>query len=185
MHMAKRKFQLTEKQIQELRHAHAQCKDGPTRSRLLAVRLYGTNYPAEEVREIAGCSQSSLMGWCRKYREGGVSTLEDHRLGGNRAELTKAEIEHLRTQLHAYTPRALFGPEAATLDGQFWTVEDLQRAVQSWYQVAYRSRSSYLRLFALCGFSYHRPTRVFKSRREADVAAFEEQLEKTDRRGPR
>jgi transposase len=178
MHMAKRKFQLTEKQIQGLRHAHAQCKDGPTRTRLLAVRLYGTNYPAEEVREIAGCSQSSLMGWCRKYREGGVSALEDHRLGGNRAELAEAEIEHLRTQLHAYTPRALFGPQAATLDGQFWTVEDLQRTVQSWYQVVYKSRSSHLRLFALCGFSYHRPARVFKSRREADVTAFEELLEK-------
>jgi transposase len=107
-----------------------------------------------------------------------VSALEDHRLGGNRAELTEAEIEHLRTQLHAYTPRALFGPEAATLDGQFWTVEDLQRAVHGWYQVVYKSRSSYLRLFAVCGFSYHRPARVFKSRRAADVTAFEELLEK-------
>jgi transposase len=115
-------------------------------------------------------SQSSLMGWCRKYREGDVSALEDQRLAGNRAELTEAEIEHLRTQLHAYTPHALFGPQAATLDGQFWTVED-------WYQVVYKSRSSYLRLFALCGFSYHRLARVFKSRREADVAAFEELLE--------
>jgi len=178
MHMAKRKFQLTEKQIQDLRHAHGQCKDGPTRTRHLAVRLYGTNYSAEEVREIAGCSQSSLMGWCRKYREGGASTLEDHRQGGNRARLTKAEIEELGTRLHEYTPRDLFGPQAATLDGQFWTVEDLQRAVQGGYQVVYKSRSSYLHLFALCGFSYHRPARVFKSRREADVAAFEELLEK-------
>jgi transposase len=176
--MAKRKFQLTEEQVQELKHAHAQCKDGPTRSRLLAVRLYGTNYSAEEVRDMAGCSQSSLMGWCRKYRTGGVSALEDHREGGNRAMLSKAEIEELRTRLHEYTPRALFGPQAATLDGQFWTVEDLKRAVQNWYQVVYKSRSTYLHLFALCGFSYQRPARVFKSRREADVAAFEELVEK-------
>ena len=28
--MAKREFQLTEEQVQELRHAHAQCQDGPT-----------------------------------------------------------------------------------------------------------------------------------------------------------
>jgi transposase len=175
--MAKRKFQLTEKQNQELSHAHAQCKDGPTRTRLLAVRLYGTNYPAKEVREIVGCSQSSLMGWCRKYRNGGVSALEDHRRGGNRAKLTKAEIEDLRQRLGEYTPRALFGPQAATLDGQFWTVEDLQRSVQEWYQVVYKSRASYLHLFALCGFSYQRPARVFKSRRETDVTAFEEFVE--------
>ena len=176
--MAKRKFQLREKQVQELSHAHAQCKDGPTRTRLLAVRLYGTTYSAEEVRKIAGCSQSSLMGWCRKYRQGGVSALEDHRLGGNRAQLTGAEIEDLRMRLQAYTPRGLFGPQATTLDGQFWTVADLQRAVQHWYQVVYKSRTSYLHLFALCGFSYQRAARVFKSRREADVATFEELVEK-------
>lgn len=176
--MAKRKFQLTEKQNQELRHAHGQCKDGPTRTRLLAVRLYATNYPAKEVREIVGCSQSSLMGWCAKYRQGGVSALEDRRRGGNRAMLTKAEIEDLCRRLREYTPRALFGPQAATFDGQFWTVEDLQRAVQAWYQVVYKSRASYLHLFALCDFSYQRPARVFKSRCETDVTAFEELLEK-------
>jgi transposase len=118
------------------------------------------------------------MGWCRKYRTGGAPALEDHRVGGNRAKLTKAEVEDLRVRLRQYTPRALFGPQASTLDGQFWTVEDLQRAVQSWYQVVYKSRSSYLHLLALCGFSYQRPARVFKSRREADVAAFEELVEK-------
>jgi len=107
-----------------------------------------------------------------------VSALEDHREGGNRAMLSKAEIEDLRTRLHEYTPQALFGPQAATLDGQFWTVEDLKRAVQSWYQVVYKSRSTYLHLFALCGLSYQRPARVFKSRREVDVAAFEELVEK-------
>ena len=96
MHMAKRKFQVTEKQNQELSHAHAQCKDGPTRTRLLAVRLYGTNYPAKEVREIVGCSQSSLMGWCRKYLKSGVTALEDQSRGGIRAIMTKTEIEDLR-----------------------------------------------------------------------------------------
>ena len=176
--MAERKFQLTEKQVQELSHAHAQCKDGPTRTRMLAVRLYGTNYTAKEVRDIAGCSQSSLMGWCRKYRQQGTAGLEDHRRGGNRAKLTAAEIEHLQVRLHEYTPGDLFGPHASTLDGAFWTVEDLEMAIQQWYEVVYKSRTSYRHLFALCGFSYQRPARVFKSRREADVVVFEEQVEK-------
>lgn len=176
--MARRKFQLTERQVQELSHAQAQCRDGPTRSRMLAVRLYGTDYPAKEVRDIVGCSQSSLMGWCRKYRQQGVAGLEDHRRGGNRAKLTAAEIENLQVRLHEYTPRDLFGPQANTLDGAFWTVEDLERAIQRWYGVVYESRTTYRHLFALCGFSYQRPARVFKSRREKDVAAFEELVEK-------
>jgi transposase len=94
------------------------------------------------------------------------------------ANLLRRRISHKKDRLHTYTPHILFGCQSATLDGQFWTVEDLQRAVQEWYGVTYNSRSSYHLLFARCGFSYHRPGRVFKSRREADIAAFEEQLEK-------
>jgi transposase len=176
--MAKRQFQLTEVQTSELQGAYQQCKDGPTRNRLLAVRLYGTGYPAKEVRDITRCSQTSLMEWCQKYRQESVSALADHRLGGNSAKLTQAQIQELKDRLYTYVPHTLFGSQSATLDGQFWTVEDLQSAVQQWYGVTYKSRSSYHLLFARCGFSYYRPSRVFKSRREADVAAFEEQLEK-------
>jgi transposase len=176
--MANRRFQLKEDQIRELVNAHHCCKDGPTRTRLLAVRLYGTNYAAQEVRKITGCSQTSLLRWCQKYRQQGVSGLEDHRQGGNRALLTPEQIQELRARLHTYTPGALLGPQAATLDGQFWTVEDLQQVVQQWYGVRYKSPTSYRQLLTLCGFSRQRPARVYKSRRESDDIAFEELLEK-------
>lgn len=176
--MAKRRFQLTEDQIQELVNAHDRCKDGPTRTRLLAVRLYGTNYPAQEVQKITGCSHTSLLRWCQHYRQQGVPGLEDHRQGGNRAMLTTEQIEELGERLHAYTPSALLGPQAATLNGQFWTVEDLRQVIQQWFGVLYKSPTSYLHLFALCGFSYQRSAGVYKSRRESDVVAFEELLEK-------
>ncbi len=167
-----------QQQVKELTSAYANSKDGPTRTRYLAVRLYGTGYPVKEVMDITGCSRTSLMEWCRKYRTDGVTGLVDKRVGGNRAKLTPAQVEDLRIRLHTYTPAHLFGPTAATADGQFWTVEDLQRAVQQWWGVIYRSRSSYHRLLALCGFSCQRPARVYKSRSEAQVAEFEAQLEK-------
>ena len=176
--MAKRRFQLTEDQIRELVNAHDRCKDGPTRTRLLAVRLYGTNYPTQEVQKITGCSHSSLLRWCQHYRQQGVLGLEDHRQGGNRAMLTTEQIEELGERLHTYAPRALLGPQAATLNGQFWTVEDLQQVIQQWFGVLYKSPTSYRHLFALCGFSYQRSAGVYKSRRESDVVAFEELLEK-------
>ena len=80
--------------------------------------------------------------------------------------------------MHRYTPVDLFGQAAATADGQFWTVPDLQRAMAQWYGVDYQSRSSYHRYFDLCGFSYQRPAKVYKSRSEARVAEFEAELEK-------
>ena len=57
-------------------------------------------------------------------------------------------------------------------------MEDLAQAITRWYGVHYRSRGAYLSLFARCGFSYQRPDRVFRSRRETQVAAFQEELEK-------
>ncbi len=176
--MAKRKFILTEAQTAELRQAYERTKDGPTRTRYQAVRLYALGYPVAQIEEIAGCSRTSLMDWCRLYRVHGVSGLVDGRVGGNRAKLTAVQRETVRANLHQYTPRQLFGPTTATPDGQFWTVPDLTRAVQDWFGVTWSSPSSYLALLADCGFTYQRAQKVYKSRSERDVLAFEEQLEK-------
>ena len=158
--------------------AYTNSKDGLTRMRYQAVRLYGTGYPVKEVIEITGCSRTSLMDWCRTYRTESVAGLIDKRKGGNRDRFTEQQIAELSTRLQTYTPANLFGKTAATADGQFWTVEDLQRIVQQWYHVQYKARGSYHSLFARCGFSYQRPAKVYKSRSEAKIAEFEEQLEK-------
>ena len=176
--MAIRKFTLTETQTAELRQAYEHTKDGPTRTRYQAVRLYGLAYPVTQIEEITSCSRTSLMDWCRLYRTHGVAGLVDGRVGGNRAKLTPDQRETVRAHLHQYTPRQLFGPTTATSDGQFWTVPDLTRAVQDWIGVTWSSPSSYLALLADCGFSYQRAQKVFTSRSERDVLAFEEQLEK-------
>ncbi len=176
--MATRKFTLTDAQTAALRQAYDRTKDGPTRTRYQAVRLYGTGYPVAQIAEITGCSRTSLLDWCRLYRTRGVAGLVDGRLGGNRAKLTPHQRETVRANLHQYTPRQLFGPQTATPDGQFWTVPDLTRAVQAWFGVTWTSPSSYLALLAHCGFTYQRAQKVFKSRSEGDVLAFEDQLEK-------
>ena len=118
------------------------------------------------------------MDWCRRSWSDGLAGLVDGRVGGNRAKLTPTQRQSMRAKLHQYTPRQLFGAGTATADGQFWTIPDLKRAVQQWYGVIWTSHSSYLALFADCAFSYQRTQKVFKSRREADVVTFEEQLEK-------
>ncbi len=176
--MAKRKFQLTERQVQALRQAYRQCSDGPTRVRNQAVRLYGTNYPLSEVQDLTGCSTTSLMEWCLAFRTSGPSALEDGRLGGNSAKLTPEQRAEVELRLHQYTPRDLFGATTDTPTGQFWTIEDLERAVQQWYGVHYASRTSYANLLHACGFSYHRPAKVFKSQRRPQMMEFEEQVEK-------
>lgn len=176
--MAKRQFILTSEDIAALRHAFQRTKDGPTRTRYQAVWLYATGYPVAQIQELTGCSRASLMHWCRGYRTDGIAGLIDGRIGGNRAKLTPEQRQAIQAKLHQYTPRHLFGATTATPDGQFWTVPDLQRAVHQWYGISWNSPSSYRALFAACGLTYQRTQKVFKSRRESEVVAFEEQLEK-------
>ncbi|MDP9310830.1 MAG: helix-turn-helix domain-containing protein [Chloroflexota bacterium] len=176
--MAHRTFHLTDAAAAALMAAYHRTKDGLHRTRLQAVRLYGLGYAVTEIQTITGCARSSLMEWCRAYLEHGVAGLADHRHGGNSAKLTHEQLGDLGRKLHQYTPRSLFGPEAATPDGQAWTVTDLRRAVAYWYGITYQSVVSYYTLFDRCGFSYHRPTKVFKSRNERAVLEFETQLEK-------
>jgi transposase len=175
--MAKRKFQLTDQEQNALLGAFQAATDGPTRTRYQAVRLYGLGYAVAEIMYITGCSRTSLMGWCRAYAQQGLPVLTDHRQGGNRAKLAKAQYQALQERLRTYTPADLFGSEAASPDGAFWTVEDLARALQRWYGVAYH-RGSYYALLHRLGLSAQRPAKVYRSRSEAAVGAFESRLEK-------
>ena len=177
--MATRTFILTELQAAALRQAYDRSKDGPTRTRLQAVRLYGSGYAVPQIQESTGCSRTSLMDWCRRYRTHGLTGLADGRIGGNRAKLTPAQRQTVRAYLQQSTPRQLFGPDAATPDGQFWTVPDLQRAVKHWFGVTWDSPTSYVTLLQECNFSFQRTQKVYTSRREADVMAFDERLGKT------
>lgn len=176
--MSRKREQISSEQIQELAKAYDQCSDGATRTRCQAVRLYAEGYSSKGILAIARCSYESLMNWWRSYREQGISGLEDKRNGGNRALLTTEQRAELRELVHTYTPVQLLGAESAIADGQFWSVPDLETVVMQRYQVRYSSLNSYRSLFKECGFSYQRSQKVYRSRSEAKVAEFEEQLEK-------
>jgi transposase len=176
--MRQRTFHLTAEAERALLAAYHATSDGAYRTRLQAVRLYGLGYPTAQITEITGCPRSSLMVWCQTYRSGSIAALDDQRAGGNSAKLTSQQIADLSSKLRLYTPRSLFGPDTATPDGQAWSVSDLARAVQFWYGVTYQSVVSYYNLFNRCDYTYHQPTKVYKSRNETAVAEFEAQLEK-------
>jgi transposase len=165
--VANRRFFLTVGQANALLAAYTATDDGPYRTRLQAVRLYGLGYPVREILTITGCSRTSLMEWCRAYQEQGIAGLQDKRVGGNRAKLSAEQIDDLRRRLRQYTPRMIFGGASSLPDGQGWTLEDLSRAVQAWYDVTYDSQASYRNLFARCGFTYHHESQAFKPPKSA------------------
>ncbi|NJN71067.1 MAG: helix-turn-helix domain-containing protein [Nitrospira sp.] len=81
--MRNRQFVLSETEVNELKCAFHNCEEGQTKIRYQAVRLYGQGHPVNEIESICGCSRSSLMEWCRAYRQDGIAGLVDKRQGGN------------------------------------------------------------------------------------------------------
>jgi hypothetical protein len=77
-----------------------------------------------------------------------------------------------------YRPCDVLGGQTHSSSGQYWTIEDLARAVEIWYGISWQSRTSYHHLFLACHFSYQRTEKVYKSRREADVVDFQARAEK-------
>jgi transposase len=176
--MAKRRFEVSPEQSQALRRAYRESKDGATRTRYQAVRLYSEGYEVAEICHITGCNRNSLMEWCQKYRAHGLSGLEDHRGGRQRAKLSLEQLAEIDQKLRAYCPRDVLGSQTHTSSGQYWTVEDLACVLEQWYGVRWASRSGYHRVFAFCRFTYQRSEKVYKSRRETEVSEFEAQVEK-------
>jgi transposase len=176
--MPRKRLKTTEAQDKELQRAFRDEQDGATRIRYQAVRLYGQGDAVGEICWITGCSRTSLMEWWSKYRRQGPDGLRDHRDGRNRAKLRPSQLADLRERLDLYTPRDVLGPHTHTASGQHWTVEDLARAMQNWYGISWKTRASYHTLFARCGFTYQRTEKVYKSRRDRQVAEFEAQVEK-------
>jgi transposase len=157
MCMASRQFQLTPQQIEEL-GAYERCTDCRMRVRCWAVRLYG--YSVSEIKALTGCSRTSLMEWCRRYRTQGSQGLHDKHSGGNRAKLTREDIREISKRLHKHSPGDLLGVSSHPAD--LWTIKDLQQIVRQWYGLRYRSYGSYRRLFMRCGFRYDPTVRAFR-----------------------
>jgi transposase len=176
--MKPRTFILTERECAELLSAYSHPSDALSKTRYQAVRLYGLGYAMELITDVCVCSPRSLLRWCQSYREGGLSTLCDHRQGGNRSRLQSEQIQTLTHQLHTYTPAQLLGKEACVREGAFWSVPDLTCLLKRDYGITYQQSSSYCRLLHRCGLSYQRPAKQYKSRSAVKVMDFEEQLEK-------
>lgn len=177
--MAKRQFQLTEEKINQLRQAEQETRDALELKRLQAVRLYGSGVPTSEIIEVVNCTGRSVRRWSQRYTDQGIAGLKSQWTGENALKLTREQRADLKQRLHDYRPDHILAPHLRISQGQFWTMSDLQIAVQEWYGVSYRSRESYRLLMRECGLSYQRVEAVYRSRPDDQtIADFEAELEK-------
>lgn len=179
--MAKRRFQLREAQVQELKRYEHQSKRPDELKRLQAVRLYGAGREVTDICDIVACAESSLRIWATTYTQSGIVGLLSHyeNSAQNARKLSEEQEQDLREKLHQYRPNQVLAAASWDSTGQFWTVEAVKTMIAHWYGVTYRDASSYRNLLHRCGFSYQKAEQVYKSRpAEVEIADFEAELEK-------
>jgi transposase len=177
--MAQRQFSLSEQEVNQFQGLEDTTQKARELRRLQAVRMYGTGYTVEQIKEITGCSWRSLMDWCRAYRQSGLDGLYSKWQGDNALKLSREQRREVKEKLHQYRPDQVLLPAVRISQGEFWTVSDLKIALQQWYGVSYQSETSYRRLLHECRFSQQQTANQYRSRpNQLVVADFEAQLEK-------
>lgn len=110
--------------------------------------------------------------WQRRFRQYGIAGLKSKPQKGNRHLLTRKQKDEVKQTITKKRP------EEEGLEGKFWNVPLLKRYVANVYRVSYRSPASYRRLFAYCGFTFHKPVKVNKKQRMHTRKRFEVKLKK-------
>ena len=98
----KRKQLLEPEEDRKLLLAFTECKDGEMRTKIQAVRLYGTNMPVAEITNLTGLPRRTINRWHSRYLRLGLSGFVDNRRGGNNTYLTDEQIEDLAKKLNQY-----------------------------------------------------------------------------------
>lgn len=172
--MAKREFDLGERAVHDLKRAEQATRNAAELRRLQAVRLYGTGIAIKVIVQVTQASERTVRRWVERYEQEGISGLGERREGGNNRKLTPEQRAELKAKLHHYRPLDL-----QISQGRYWTVSDLQTAVERWYGVVYKDGDSYQALLHESGFSFQRTAKVYRSQPSAAaVAQFEAELEK-------
>ncbi|SRR5260221_4423600 len=177
--MNNRQFKLSEEEQRTLKQREEATASVRELKRLQAVRLYGSGQGMAMVVEVVGGSSRSIQRWVQDYQEQGIAGLKPGWRGDNAKKLSDAQRAEIVQRLQQYQPDQLLSREVRLSHGEFWSVSDVQVAIKAWYGVAYRTNDSYRTLLYAAEFSYQRAEGVYRSKpSQADVAAFEERLEK-------
>ena len=172
--MAKREFVLNQAAVKELERAEQSTQRVDEMRRMQAIRLYGTGTRLVVISQVTQASEATVRRWVAHYKREGIPGLRQRWQGGNNRKLSLEQRADLPMRLRQYRPLDLH-----ISPGRYWTVSDLQVALEGWYGVVYRAVDSYQRLLHESGFSYQRTAKVYRSKPSAaQVAQFEAELEK-------
>ena len=177
--MRTRKFWLKESEEGAFRQREAETRNVYELKRLQAVRLYGKGNDLEQITEMIGSSERSILRWVSDYQREGLRGLQPGWAGQNARKLSAAARAEIKRKVEQYRPDQVLPSELRVSQGEFWTVSDMQVAVKRWFGVEYACEDSYRTLLYEAGLSYQRTEGVYRSKpNQTAIADFEAELEK-------
>jgi len=158
--------------IKEVKEFLKKTKNVRERERTRAILKLMEGRSRRDVAEFFDVNVKTLDEWQRKFRKFGISGVKDKPQRGNNHTLSRDQKEKIKRIINSKNPEEL------GLEGKFWNIPRLKQLVRQEFNLVYQSKDSYRRLFKHCGFTFHKPVKVNKKRKDGMRKRFEEVLKK-------
>lgn len=164
--------QTTPEEVGELKEILQKTKSARGKERLRAIIKLKEGRKRKDVANFLDINVKTLDRWQSSFKKEGVKGLLDKKQPGNNRLLSKEQKDKIKTIVESQTPKQM------GLEGVFWSVSSLAQLVKKEFNIGYKSSLSYRNLFHYCGFSFHKPVKVNKKRKDGLKKRFETILKK-------
>jgi len=156
----KQKIKLVEKQLEELRELRdrSDCRASELK-RVLAILLVDQAKLPQLIKDLTGFNQKYAFDLRKKYLQRGIGSLRSKKKIPKEL-LTRGQRAQIAKVLTTGLPKD-FGFEAPT-----WTTAILARIIEEQFGVRYKSRTSLYIIFRQAKFTYHKPDKQYKNRKQ-------------------
>lgn len=167
----KQTIKLTEEQLKELHFLKENKESDSTElKRVQAILLVDCMASPELIEHLTGYGKKHAFTLRKKYLTHGIEVLKTKKKKRSKL-LTKNQIEEVLTIIKTQTPRD-FGYES-----MHWTTLILGQVIEKKFGVRYKSKTSVQLIFKDARFSYHKPDKQYRARKQEVIDAWVKEKE--------
>lgn len=155
------KFEITDKEVVQFQK---RMKDFWIWKRAEIIRLASIGYNNHEIEEITGINEKNVRSWINRFNDEGFDGLLRRISNIHRGELTKEQIEELKSNLKK-------APTDFGFNTYSWTAKLVWKHVENEFGVKYHRRHIY-RLITRIGYKLGKPYVINKKQSEEEVEKF-------------
>ncbi len=155
---------LNQEQIKELKEVikNKQSSAKEVR-RAQTILLIDKETDCQIITGLTGYKRKQIFNLRKNYLKDGIETIKDKRKKQPKELLTKKQRQEVIEILKNKKPKDY------NYDSDYWTTGILGYLLERWYNVKYKSKTSYYLIFREAKFTYHKPGRQYHQKDEKEV----------------